>query len=142
MPLEALYKLMKEQRDYMHDKKKKPEFIINGYETGRTGPNRPDKNLVVASKNAFDGNPNGIDKTKIGDDVLGFCSLVLSYAKAAYPLQEGESPKLLLTYMPRTDFNTMFDQVKSQLPGDLFKLMAHLACFKTQFDRQGRLRLM
>lgn len=79
--------------------------------------------------------PNGMEKEEVSDDVLGFCSLVLSYAKAASkPLQGDPSPKQRLTFMPRTEFNTMYNQVKSKFKGDLFTLFDTLACYNTGED--------
>lgn len=87
--------------------------------------------LVLVTKDFFQSSPNGIDKSKVTDDVLGFCSLVLSYSKVAdRKLQPNESPKLYTTFMPRTEFNTLFEQVKSKIPGDLFDLFNTLACYK------------
>lgn len=124
MPLEALYSLMKEQQ-------LNPESgrnILNGVAMPRGGGG---PKLVVVTKGYFQSNTNGIDMSKVTDDVLGFCSLVLSYAKAAKAeLSVDQSPKLWLTFMPRTEFNTIFQQVKSKIPGDLFTLFNSLACYK------------
>ncbi|KAI3327059.1 hypothetical protein HD806DRAFT_531649 [Xylariaceae sp. AK1471] len=129
MPLEALYSLMKEQ---LADINPPERNVLDGYETRRAGKSGAN-NLVVVTQDYFQSNENGIDKSKVSDDVLGFCSLVLSYAKGAeYPLKEGQSPKQLLTFMPRTEFNTIFQQVKSKIPGDLFALFNSLACYKTE----------
>ncbi|KAH6675112.1 hypothetical protein B0J14DRAFT_637790 [Halenospora varia] len=129
MPLEALYSLMKEQ---LADLDAPERNILCGAETQRTG-NPGAENLVVVTQDYFQSNTNGIDMLKVSDDVLGFCSLVLSYAKGAnYPLSQDQSPKLMLTFMPRTEFNTIFQQVKSKIPGDLFTLCNSLACYKTE----------
>ena len=89
-------------------------------------------NLVVVKQEYFQSNKNGIDQSKVTDDVLGFCSLVLSYAKAASDkLSPNESPKLRVVFMPRTEFKTIYGQVKSKLPGDLFSLFNSLACYQT-----------
>ena len=107
--------------------------ILSGGETGRVG--NPDKeNLIVVTQEYFRSNTNGIQKERVGDDVLGFRSLVLSYAKAAKYVfkSKDQSPKLLLTFMPRTEFNTIFQQVKSKIPGDLFALFDSLACYKSE----------
>jgi hypothetical protein len=126
MPLEGLYSLMKEQ--LINFEGDSGTNILNGA-CPRDGKC---DNLVVVTDEYFQTTPNGIDKTEVSDDVLGFCSLVLSYAKAAgKPLIGDESPKLRLTFMPRTEFNTMYNQVKSKLKGDLFALFDTLACYKT-----------
>lgn len=89
--------------------------------------------LIVVTQDYFQSNTNGIDKSKVTDDVLGFCSLVLSYAKAASnALQPDMSPKLFLSFMPRTEFNTIYQQVKSKIQGDLFTLFDSLACYTTK----------
>ena len=124
MPLEALYSLMKDNQRNPKDKN-----ILDGTNF------RPDAILVVVEQAYFQSNANGIDGSKVTDDVLAFCSLVLSYAKAARnELSSGDSPKLFLTFMPRTEFNTIFGQVKSKLKGNLFDLFNSLACYKTTKD--------
>lgn len=121
MPLEALYSLMKEQKE--NDDPLDPERnIING-----SGP----KGLTLVTKDFFQSSPNGIDASKVTDDILGFCSLVLSYAKIANErLQPDQSPKQFMTFMPRTEFNTLYEQVRAKVPGDLFSLFNILACYK------------
>ena len=126
MPLEALYSLMKEQRDKPH--RTPDRNILDGI--------CPRGNfLVVVAQEYFQSNTNGIDGSKVTDDVLGFCSLVLSYAKAASnELQPDQSPKLFLTFMPRTEFNTIYQQVETKIPGDLFELFNSLACYTLNQD--------
>ena len=124
MPLEALYSLMKENLADPSSNRN----ILDGF-------NVRGKYLVVVTQEYFQSNTNGIDGSKITDDVLGFCSLVLSYAKAASEtLQPDQSPKLFLTFMPRTEFNTIYQQVESKIHGDLFTLFNSLACYKTNDD--------
>ena len=123
MPLEALYSLMKENLE-------DPDPTSN--RNVLDGTNFRGQNLVVVTQEYFQSNTNGIDGSKVTDDVLGFCSLVLSYAKAAsQTLQPDQSPKLFLTFMPRTEFNTIYQQVESKIKGDLFTLFNSLACYKT-----------
>ena len=124
MPLEALYSLMVENQADPDDKN-----ILDGtnfsFEEG----------LVVVTQAYFQSNANGIDPCQVTDDVLGFCSLVLSYAKgASIRLGQDASPKLIHPFMPRTEFNTLYEQVKTKLPGDLFTLFNSLACYKTDED--------
>ncbi|KAK2760243.1 hypothetical protein FQN54_002310 [Arachnomyces sp. PD_36] len=124
MPLEGVYSLMKEQAANAAE-----QNIL----TGSCFRDARCENLVVVTKEYFQAKPNGIDETEVSDEVLGFCSLILSYAKAARkPLDPDESPKLRLTFMPRTEFNTMYHQVKPKLKGDLFALFNTLACYKTK----------
>ncbi|EAW13607.1 uncharacterized protein ACLA_043250 [Aspergillus clavatus NRRL 1] len=125
MPLEAVYSLMK-----LQFQTEDPPVLAKDYMYGKNY-------LILVMPKYFEGNPNGIDPSKVTDDVLAFCSLVLSYAKAASdPLKPDESPKLRTTFMPRTDFNTLFKQVKSKIPGDLFSLFNFLACSKANGTRE------
>ena len=119
MPLEALYSLMKEQLADPGEKN-----ILDGTNI------KYEEKLFVVTQEYFQSNKNGIDGSKVTDDVLAFCSLVLSYAKAASgKLSVDQSPKGFLTFMPRTEFNTIFQQVK--ISGDLFTLFDSLACYIT-----------
>lgn len=125
MPLEAVYSLMKEQQADPDQRN-----ILDGYSI------RHEDALIVVTKEWFRSNKNGIDGSKVTDDVLGFCSLVLGYAKAvSNQLGNEQSPKYFLTFMPRTEFNTVFRQVKSKIPGDLFALFENLACYKTDENK-------
>ncbi|KAF3761199.1 hypothetical protein M406DRAFT_73634 [Cryphonectria parasitica EP155] len=131
MPLEGVYSLMQEQQQDPQE-----HNILDGYETIRTGAHHSPGgvNLVVVTKDFFQTSPNGIAADKVTDDVLGFCSLVLSYAKGVgndYLLRPGESVKLMTTFMPRTEFNTIFKQVKSKISGDLYDLFNILACYQS-----------
>ena len=120
MPLEALYSLMIENQ-------------VNVDKNILDGSNfNPAAILVVVTQAYFQSNPNNIEESQMTDDVLAFCSLVLSYAKAASnTLRGNQSPKLFTVFMPRTEFITLFGIVKSKLTGDLFKLFDNLACYKT-----------
>ena len=121
MPLEALYSLMIENEANGIDKN-----ILDGTNFNPTAI------LVVVTKDYFMSNPNNIDQSQMTDDVLAFCSLVLSYAKAASnTLRADQSPKLFTVFMPRTEFISLFGIVKSKLTGDLFTLFNNLACYKT-----------
>jgi len=123
MPLEGLYSLMKEQFDGSY-----PPNILNGLD--RFGY----KKLVFVTKEHFQSSPGGIGPEKATDDVLAFCTLVLSYAKNAKdPLQPGSSPKIFTTFTPRTHFNKMLSHVSSKLPAkgdELWALFNILACYQ------------
>ncbi|KAH7313934.1 hypothetical protein B0I35DRAFT_280101 [Stachybotrys elegans] len=130
MPLEGVYSLMVEQKLGPEPQRRN---ILNGFPSSVF---REKPALVI--KDFFETKPNGMEKNKVGDDVLAFASIVLSYAKIAHnsrfpieSLQPGSSPKLATTFMPRTDFNVLFNEVKSKIPGDLFKLFETLACYET-----------
>ena len=121
MPLEALYSLMIANQADPDEKN-----ILDGTNS------RTDGVVIIATQDYFQSNPNRLDKTKMTDDVLGFCSLVLSYARSASNRLAGnQSPKLFMVFMPRTEFITLFGIVKSKLIDDLFKLFDNLACYKT-----------
>jgi hypothetical protein len=124
MPLEGLYSLMKEQNA---DPDPGPDRnILDGF----------GGDLALVTKDYFKTNPNDINEDSVTDDVLGFCSLVLTFAKSASKALTGdESPKLRSSFMPRTEFNTIYNQVKSKFKGDLFALFDVLACYKT--DSEG-----
>lgn len=126
MPLEALYSLMEENLANPLEKN-----ILDG-----TNYRSTQNKLVLVKKDYFQSKPNNIDASTITNDVLAFCTLVLSFAKAATEtLMRDQSPKLSITFMPRTEFNTMFQIVKPKLTGDLFSLFNTLACYKT--DKSG-----
>ncbi|KAL9084424.1 MAG: hypothetical protein Q9165_008062 [Trypethelium subeluteriae] len=123
MPLEALYSLMQENlRGTLNGRN-----ILNGQTSFTTG-----QNLQLVTKEYFQSASLKMDPNKITDDVLGFCTLVLSYAKAADKDQPADtSPKHWLTFMPRTEFNTIYSSVKSKFSGPLFDVFNTLACYKT-----------
>lgn len=110
--------------------------VLNG-NTGSRGQNNQ-----LVTKDYFQDLGLRVDLTKINDAVLGFCTLVLSYAKAANkPLNPDDpnilemSPKSWLPFMPRTEFNTIYSAVKSFFPTDdeLYDIFNTLACYKTTF---------
>ena len=90
--------------------------------------------LVYVSADFFQSAPNGAP-TNPPADVLGFFSLVLSYAKSADG-SVNRSPKFLTSIMPRTSFITMFNLIKSGLgdglksgPDALYEIVKVLACY-------------
>lgn len=104
-----------------------------GKDTGKENdPIAFNPGLKLVTQQYFRSDAIELDHTRVTDDVLAFCSMVLSYAKAAQALDA--SPKKLLAFMPRTEFNTIFRQVKPKLPDDLFALFNSLACYKTEFS--------
>lgn len=101
---------------------------------------RPGKNVVSVTKDFFQSKPNGISSDSVKADVLGFFSLVISYAKKATendpPQYSDVSPKNTISIMPRTEFVTLYAQVKGALPGSdsLYNLVKVLACYKNDGD--------
>ncbi|KAF2809892.1 uncharacterized protein BDZ99DRAFT_570540 [Mytilinidion resinicola] len=130
MPSEALYSLMKEN----------VQGVTNGRNVlnGDTGINRG-QNIQLVTEDYFKDLSLKVDVKKINDAVLGFCTLVLSYAKAANKLNLNDpntqemSPKSWIPFMPRTEFVTIYSAVKSFFPADneLFDIFNTLACYKT-----------
>ncbi|KAL9630619.1 MAG: hypothetical protein Q9204_004625 [Flavoplaca sp. TL-2023a] len=86
--------------------------------------------MKLVTKEFFQANPNGISPDSVGDDVLGFFSLVISYAKGASRVTKGYSPKNIISIMPRTDWTTLFEQVRPAVPGQLYELVKVLACYE------------
>lgn len=101
---------------------------------------RPGKNMVSVTSKFFQSNPNGISPGSVKQDVLGFLSLVVSYAKRARstspPIYSGTSPKSEISIMPRTEFVSLYAQVSGGLPGSdtLYNLVKVLACYKNDGD--------
>lgn len=98
------------------------------------------RNKISVTSKFFQSSPNGITSGSVKQDLLGFFSLVVSYAKAASstdpPIYQEESPKSRLSIMPRTDFVTLYAQVSGALPGSdtLYNLVKVLACYKNDDD--------
>jgi hypothetical protein len=77
-------------------------------------PRRPQKNLVYVTKDFFQASqsPGGLAGDSVKDDVLGFLSLVLSYAKADKTGDSDTSIKDTTSIMPRTDFSSIYKRLK------------------------------
>ncbi|KAE8130920.1 hypothetical protein BDV38DRAFT_289176 [Aspergillus pseudotamarii] len=118
MPLEALYSIMQMHKD-------NKAHVLNGIML------RTDYSILVTK--LYFTPVKEIKPAALSDDVLAFCSLVLSYAKSldGKPLKPDESPKLRTPFMPRNDFVTLYNQVESKLKGiPLLPLFEKLACYK------------
>jgi hypothetical protein len=120
MPLEAIHELFSEL------------IAKNPSKTSILPTFRPDRNIVHVTKDFFQATPLGLSADNVEDDLLGFLSIVLSYAKTATDsLAPDESPKVRTCVMPRTEFTTMFKDVSSQLQNvKLYDLVKWLACYK------------
>lgn len=109
-----------------------------GYSPLLPSSDRGKASITYVTRSFLQTRPNGISHTAITDDALGFLSLVLSYAmKAAAPgsgVDEDISPKFLTPIMPRTDFTSMYKEVRSALSGSLYPLIKVLACYKNEGD--------
>ncbi|KAL8881308.1 MAG: hypothetical protein Q9198_001467 [Flavoplaca austrocitrina] len=88
------------------------------------------RNMAFVTKDFFQANPNGISPDSVRADVLGFFSLVLSYAKGASKVTSGNSAKNIISIMPRTDWTNLFNQIRPAVPGELYDLVKVLACYR------------
>ena len=119
MPLAAIHNLI------YRAKTGDPSPLISPYDAQR--------GLVYVSRDFFRSSPGGNAPDSVTDDVLGFCSLVLSYAKNARELTPGTSIKALTNIMPRTDFLTIFRSLlRMELRGRLYDTIKVLACYKNK----------
>jgi hypothetical protein len=87
--------------------------------------------MVHVTTEFFQTSPGGITSGQVHDDVLAFFSLVMSYAKQAkqqFPV--GESPKTKMSIMPRSDFVTLYNQVKYAIKSPLYDVVKILACYE------------
>ncbi|KAJ5179152.1 hypothetical protein N7492_002362 [Penicillium capsulatum] len=99
------------------------------------------KPLIHVTKKFFQPCPNELGPDAVGERVLGFFSLVLSYTKAADPeklIDSAVSPKELNPLMPRPDFVSIYKIVKSSIPGNPYDLVKILGSPVPtgQMDRQ------
>jgi hypothetical protein len=98
--------------------------------------------FVQVDQSFFKYEPQYIHPKDVNDELLAFFSLVLSYAKNADQVPSGSSPKTLTSIMPRTDFVTIFNQVKGDImderdwddtcggPNALYDIFSVLACYR------------
>ena len=95
---------------------------------------RPANKQVKVLPEFFKTSPGGVTPNDVRNrpDVLGFFSLILTYAKAARSLSANQSPKLYSSIMPRTDFTTIFHT--QGIPQVIPKA---IACFKNTDVKTG-----
>lgn len=91
--------------------------------------------ITAVTKDFFQSKPFNMDGSAVSQDVMGFLSLVLSYAKNARLMDEDTSIKDLTSVMPRTDFTTIYGLIKSELPThaegwSLYTLVNILSCYE------------
>lgn len=97
------------------------------------------KNFIAVKPSFFQSPATGINPNYVSGDMLGFFSMVLSYAKHADEAYSDSSPKHILSIMPRTDFTTIFNTIRRYVPGTnypndwrpgaLYSLLKILACY-------------
>lgn len=97
------------------------------------------KKIFHVTGDFFQASPGGLSGGALKDDILGFFSLVLSYAKAKLSGDEEHSIKQETSIMPRNDFFSMYGLLRSQnripsFKGSLFDLFKVLACYKNKDD--------
>ncbi|CAJ2502618.1 Uu.00g100120.m01.CDS01 [Anthostomella pinea] len=67
-------------------------------------------------------------------DVLGFFSIVLTYAKSAQELKgavlDAHGAKALVSFTPRVYWTTVYEDVKDKIPGSLWDIINVLACYQ------------
>ncbi|CAK49069.1 hypothetical protein CBS115989_6893 [Aspergillus niger] len=92
------------------------------------------QNKVWVNDFFFEENPGGLTKA-VGEDVRGFLSLILSYAKAGSQVRNSESAKELTSIMPRTSFSKMYKLIEKKLEKkDLWTIVNKLACYENPID--------
>ncbi|KAI9147419.1 hypothetical protein HJFPF1_12439 [Paramyrothecium foliicola] len=85
--------------------------------------------MIWVTEKFFQENPEGVDGRD--SEVRGFFSLLLTYAKWADTANVEESAKMLSSFMPRTNFVTMYNIIKTKISNvDLYKLAQKLACWE------------
>jgi hypothetical protein len=79
--------------------------------------------ISIVTTSQFQALKHQVDVDGINDAVLGFCTLVLSNAKAADkklkpsdPNSREMSPKSWIAFMPRTEFVTIYKTIKTFFP--------------------------
>lgn len=123
LPLEAINDLMMFAVD-----ENSPQNALSGKRWG---------NCVWVNEDFFKSKPSGITSS-VGQDVMGFLSLVLTYAKSTSQLSADNSVKSLSSIMPRTNFVTMYASIKSKLgpklsgSSGLYNLVKTLACYENK----------
>jgi hypothetical protein len=91
--------------------------------------------FVYVAREYFQSSPNGITTESVQEDVLGFFSLVMSYAKSADDNRDSDkSIKSDFFIMPRSDFVTLYRQIKVNLRGSLYDIAKVLSCYKIFSD--------
>jgi hypothetical protein len=101
------------------------------------------KGMVYVTSGFFQTSPGKV--TNPGPDVMAFFSLILSYVKndLAGNVDIDIGLKNTMSIMPRTDFVTMYNQIKSSLPsepGSLYSILKVLVCYK--YNKGGDLRFV
>ncbi|PYH28283.1 uncharacterized protein BO87DRAFT_431657 [Aspergillus neoniger CBS 115656] len=121
MPLGAINELIKQA------KLNKPSPLM-------TYANSKIQNKVWVNDFFFEEKPGGLTKD-VGEDVRGFLSLLLSYAKAGSQVRNSESAKELTSIMPRTSFSKMYKLIESKLEKkDLWTIVNKIACYENPID--------
>jgi hypothetical protein len=103
-------------------------------------PQNRGQDTVWVTKDFFQASspPGGLDKGSLKDDLSGFFSLVLSYAKYDKYKDDQLSIKSVTPIMPRNDFSSIWKRLKDDdavptIQGSLWDLISTLACYKNVY---------
>ena len=90
------------------------------------------KFMIHVTKEFFQASPNGITPDTVTEDVLGFFSILISYIKGARRFYDDQSPKMLISIMPRTGFAALYEQVRDRIPGRLYDVVKMVSCYRNE----------
>ena len=130
MPLEGIHALF-----YLAKSGQYSPLLPWNPPTGDPSP-RIIKSMVYVTREFFVSSPNGISPNSVTDDILGFFSLILTYAKQAHKLEVNKSMKFGSTIMPRSNFRTIYQQIERKIPRhlNLYDLVKILACYENNAE--------
>jgi hypothetical protein len=108
-------------------------------ETSALIPGKKPQGTVYVTKDFFQASPSpgGLVPDSLRDDVLGFFSMIVSYAKASKIESElpNGSVKDVTSIMPRSDFSSIYKLLKDSgampsIQGSLWDLINTISCYK------------
>ena len=125
MPLEALHDIFGVMAGQGSS-----ELVVEGRNA------RKDRHVYVTG-DFFQANPNGLSKDNVKASVLGFLSLLVTFAKlpkTAPGHESSDSYKQDISILPRTDFTSIYNNIKQdiEMQGSLLDLVKILACYSNQ----------
>lgn len=91
MPLEAIQELFR--LSFTGSDGETVSELLSTEKSHRSG------NMVYVNKNFFQAGPNGLSADNMKDEILGFLSLVVSYAKSNMQTEQNESLVCYLSYL-------------------------------------------
>ena len=107
-------------------------YVLPAFSNGIGKVGKP----TVVTSDFFQASPNGMTSGAMQSqtELLGYLSLLITYIKGAQNFGD-VSPKSVLWIMPRTDFTSMYNLVKSPMQGNLLDLVQKLVCYTNEADR-------